>query len=229
MINVFVWAEDRPLPEHEKRMRELYPDGIEGRLREVLLSDTDICVRTATMQDRDQGFSDEILKWADVLVLWSHKNWRELKDIYVEAVWERVLEGMGIVVLHSAHASKIFARLMGTKTQRLHWKENDERQRYWVVAPGHPIVQGIDGEYFDIPADETYGEYFDIPHPDELVFLTVSEGGEVFRSGCCWRRGKGRIFYFQAGHETCPVYYQEEVMAIIINAVKWTASVCKNN
>ena len=147
----------------------------------------------------------------------------------VEAVWERGLEGMGIVVLHSAHASKIFARLMGTKTQRLHWKENDERQRYWVVAPGHPIVQGIDGESFDIPADENYGEYFDIPHPDELVFLTVSEGGEIFRSGCCWRRGKGRIFYFQAGHETCPVYYQEEVMAIIINAVKWTASVCKNN
>lgn len=229
MINVLVWAEDRPLPEHEERMRKIYPRGIEGRIGEILLSDKDIRVRTATMQDQDQGFGAEFLKWADVLVLWSHKNWRELEDKYVEAVCERVLEGMGIVVLHSAHASKIFSKLMGTKTQRLHWRENDEWQRYWVVAPGHPIVQGINEEYFNIPMDETYGEYFDIPQPDELIFLTVSEGGEVFRSGCCWRRGRGRIFYFQAGHETYPVYYQEEVKKVIVNAVKWVALMNKNN
>ena len=173
------------------------------------------------MQDPDFGLSDELLNSADVVVYFSHKHWREIPDERVDALQRRVLEGMGLVLLHSSHASKIFSRLMGTRTQILRWRENDEWQRVWLVAPAHPIAAGLNGEFFVIPQDETYGEYFEIPQPDEQVFLTTAQGGEVLRSGCCWYRGQGRVFYFSAGHETYPVYYQPEVRRILLNAVRW--------
>ncbi len=222
MTRVLVWAEDRPLEIHKTKMRQLYPEGIHGAIAEFLSRQPDLKVRTAVMTDQDQGLSKEILSATDVLVFWSHKHWRELEDVYVDAIHERVLEGMGIILLHSAHASKVFAKLMGTHTQCLRWRENDEHQRHWIVCPGHPIVRGIKGEYIEIPLDETYGEYFDIPQPDTIVFLASSEGGEVLRSGCCFRRGQGKLFYFSAGHETYPVYYQGEVQQVITNAVYWS-------
>ena len=223
-MNVLIWAEDKPLPEHERAYRALYPQGIHGQLAAFLGENADMTVRTATMQDAQQGLSDGALDWADVLVYWAHKHWREVDDARVDYMQQRVLDGMGLVVLHSAHASKIFARLMGTRTQSLRWRENDERQRVWIVSPAHPIAQGLCGEYFEIPMDETYGEYFEIPQPEQQVFLTASAGGEIFRSGCCWTRGLGRIFYFQSGHETYPVYMQKEVQTVITNAVRWAGN-----
>ena len=223
MIRVHVWAEDKPLPIAVEQMRKLYPKGIEGAIADFLKEESDMCITTAVMGDQDQGLSEELLINTDVLVFWSHKYWRELLDETAERVQKHVLEGMGIIVLHSAHASKVFARLMGTRTQSLRWREADERQRYWIVAPHHPITRGLRGEYFEIPMDETYAEYFEIPQPDEQIFITSTLGGEVFRSGNCWSRGAGRIFYFQGGHETYPVYYQQEVQTIIRNAVRWAA------
>lgn len=220
-MRVLVWAEDRPLPEHEKQMRKIYPWGIEGALADILQRNSDMTVTTATMADPEQGLSKAVLDKTDVLVYWSHKHWKEIEDRHVDDIQSRVLEGMGLVLLHSAHASKIFSRLMGTRTQSLRWRENDERQRYWLLNPAHPIARGLTGEYFDIPMDETYGEYFEIPQPESLVFVTAAQGRDIFRSGCCWTRGLGRIFYFQGGHETYPVYYQEEVRKVISNAVRW--------
>lgn len=221
MIRVHIWAEDKPLPGDEEMMRKIYPNGIEGAIADFLSMEPDMTVTTSTMADMHQGFSKEILDRTDVLVLWSHKHWRELTDEAVDLVFNRVLEGMGLIVLHSAHASKIFSRLMGTRTQSLRWREAGERQRYWIVSPGHPITKGLVGEYFEVPEDETYAEFFEIPQPDEQIFITSTGGGEVFRSGNCWKRGLGKIFYFQAGHETYPVYYQKEVQLIITNAVRW--------
>lgn len=220
-MRVHIWAEDRPLPQAIEAMRKLYPRGIEGQIAMFLQENADMVVTTSTMQDPMQGFDPDILDETDVLVYWGHKYWRDVEDAHVDYLQKRVLEGMGLVVLHSAHASKLFARLMGTRTQCLRWRENDEWQRYWIVNPGHPIADGLDGEFFEIPMDETYGEYFEIPQPEEQVFITQSQGGEVFRSGCCWTRGLGRIFYFQAGHETYPVYMQREVQIVITNAVRW--------
>ncbi|HRA66219.1 MAG TPA: ThuA domain-containing protein, partial [Caldilinea sp.] len=141
----------------------------------------------------------------------------------VAQVHDRVLKGMGLIVLHSGHFSKIFKRLMGT-TCDLKWREAGERERIWVVAAGHPIADGI-GEYFEIPHEEMYGEYFDIPEPETLVFVSWFQGGEVFRSGCCYRRGQGRIFYFRPGHESFPTYHQPEVLRVISNAVRWARPV----
>lgn len=220
-MNVLVWYENKPLPEAMEAERRIYPNGIHGALGELFVTQPDFLVRTRVMQDTGQGLADEDLDWTNVLVYFSHKHWRDIADDRVAAMQKRVLEGMGLLLLHSSHASKIFSRLMGTRTQCLRWREADEWQRVWTVNPAHPIAQGLEKEYFVIPKDETYGEYFEIPQPDEQVFLTTSQGGEVLRSGCCWYRGLGRIFYFSSGHETYPVYYQSEVRQILINAVRW--------
>lgn len=220
-MNVLVWYENKPLPEAVEAERRIYPNGIHGALGELFVTQPDFLVRTRVMQDTGQGLTDEDLDWTNVLVYFSHKHWRDIADDRVAAMQKRVLEGMGLLLLHSSHASKIFSRLMGTRTQCLRQREADEWQRVWTVNPAHPIAQGLEKEYFIIPKDETYGEYFEIPQPDEQVFLTTSQGGEVLRSGCCWYRGLGRIFYFSSGHETYPVYYQSEVRQILINAVRW--------
>ena len=240
MTHVLVWYENKPLPEAVLAEKQVYPHGIHGALGELFADQGDMEVRTATFADEQQGLSDEALAWADVLVYFSHKHWRDVADARVDAVQTRALNSMGLVLLHSAHASKLFSRMMGTRTQCLRWREGSataaqreagltppplagEWQRVWLVAPGHPITRGLNGESFLIPQDESYGEYFEIPTPETLVFLTTSQGGEVLRSGCCWQRGRGNIFYFASGHETFPVYRQPEVQTVLVNAVRWAA------
>jgi trehalose utilization protein len=178
-------------------------------------------VKIATLDDPEHGLTEEVLEKTDVLIWWGHMAHHEVKDEIVERVQQRVLNGMGLIVLHSGHVSKIFKKLMGT-TCELKWREIGEKERVWVVEPGHPIADGL-SEYFEIPHEEMYGERFDIPAPDTLVFVSWFAGGEVFRSGCCYQRGTGKIFYFRPGHETLPTYYQAEVQKVIGNAVKWAA------
>jgi len=113
---------------------------------------------------------------------------------------------MGLLVLHSAHFSKIFRRLMGT-TCSLAWRNSGDTELVWTVNPSHPITAGIP-QPIVITEHEMYGEFFDIPAPDELIFLSTFSGGEVFRSGCCWRRGKGKVFYFSPGDQAYPIYHR---------------------
>ena len=152
-------------------------------------------------------------------VFYSHVKPEDVDEI-VERVYRRVLSGMGLIVLHSGHASKLFQKLCGTDSGCLKWREDGEKEILWAVDPGHPIVAGLE-EKMIIQQEEMYGEHFNIPQPDEQVFISWFEGGEVFRSGCCWHRGKGKVFYFRPGHEAFPVYYQPEIQKVIINAVKW--------
>jgi len=220
-IRVTVWNEYR----HERsdpRVAAVYPEGIHAAIA-ASLGAAGYTVRTATLDEPEHGLTDAVLAETDVLTWWGHMAHGEVSDEIVARVHQRVLEGMGLVVLHSGHFSKIFKRLMGTSCD-LKWREIGERERLWVVAPGHPIVEGI-GEYFEIPQEEMYGEFFDIPAPDELVLVSWFQGGEVFRSGCCYHRGHGKIFYFRPGHETYPSYHQPEVQRIIANGVRWAAPV----
>ncbi|MCH5376333.1 MAG: ThuA domain-containing protein, partial [Planctomycetes bacterium] len=170
----------------------------------------------------EHGLTEEVLAETDVLTWWGHAAHDQVEHRIVDRVQQRILEGMGLLALHSAHASKIFRRMLGTSCM-LRWREAAERERLWIVNPSHPIVEGFDGEYFELPHTEMYGEFFDIPVPDELVLISWFEGGEVFRSGCTFRRGKGKIFYFRPGHETFPIYYDPNVCRILANAVRWAA------
>jgi trehalose utilization protein len=216
---VTVWNEFR----HEKQHAEVqavYPQGIHAVIAEGLNA-AGFDVRTATLDEPEHGLPESVLAETDVLTWWGHMAHDEVSDAVVDRVQARVLAGMGLIVLHSGHFSKIFKRLMGT-TCNLKWREAGERERIWVVEPGHPIAEGL-GECFEVPHAEMYGERFDIPAPDELVFVSWFQGGEVFRSGCCWRRGAGKVFYFRPGHETYPIYYQPEIRRVLANAVRWAA------
>ena len=221
-IRVTVWNEYR----HETRDEEIasiYPEGIHGAIATYLRAQPGMEVRTATLDEPQHGLSDEVLAETDVLTWWGHMAHAEVSDEVVDKIQARILEGMGLIVLHSAHFSKIFRRMMGT-TCNLKWREAGERERLWVVEPGHPIAEGL-SEFIEIPHAEMYGERFDIPQPDTLVFVSWFQGGEVFRSGCCYHRGRGRIFYFRPGHETYPIFHQEEVLKVIANGVRWAAPV----
>ena len=143
----------------------------------------------------------------------------KVSDKVASDVRDAVHEGMGFIALHSGHHSKPFKLLMGTPCN-LSWREHGDKERVWVIDPSHPIAQGID-RYFIVEHEEMYGEPFSIPEPDKLVFIGSYEGGEVFRSGCCYQRGNGRIFYFQPGHESYPTYYNPSVQKVIKNAIAW--------
>jgi len=217
-IKVTVWNEFV----HEKRdeaVKRLYPDGMHAIIAKFLSKHQDMEVRTATLEEPEHGLTEEVVNSTDVLIWWGHLAHGEVSDEVVKYVQKRVLEGMGLIVLHSGHFSKIFKTLMGTNCS-LKWREAAEKERLWNIEPGHPITAGI-GEYIELPNTEMYGERFDIPTPDKLIFISWFEGGEVFRSGCCWERGHGRIFYFRPGHETFPIFYNKEVQKVITNAVRW--------
>ena len=221
MTAVTVWNEYRHERE-EEAAGDVYPDGIHATIAEFL-DDRGFEVRTATLDEPEHGLSEEVLDDTDVLTWWGHEAHDEVRDEVVERVRQRVLSGMGLVVLHSGHFSKIFKRLMGT-TCDLKWRDEGETERIWTVEPGHPIAEGV-GESIEVPETEMYGERFDVPAPETLVFASWFEGGEVFRSGCCYRRGAGRIFYFRPGHETYPIYHQPEIQTVIANAITWTEPV----
>jgi len=220
MIRVTVWNEFL----HEKEdaaVKKIYPDGIHQAIARFLNQQPDFQVTTATLEQPEQGLSAPLLAQTDVLIWWGHKAHDKVRDAVVDRVHQRVLEGMGLIALHSAHYSKIFRKLMGTNCS-LKWREAGEKERLWNIAPGHPITAGI-GEYIELPATEMYGERFDIPTPDSLIFISWFKGGEVFRSGCCWERGHGRVFYFRPGHETHPIFHNSEIQQVLTNAVRWAA------
>ena len=219
-IRVTVWNENVHERKDEK-VRKIYPDGIHGAIAKALKADGSMAVRTATLEQPEHGLTEKVLAETDVLTWWGHMAHQDVSDAVVDRVQKRVLEGMGLICLHSAHYSKIFRRLMGTNCS-LKWREAAERERLWNIEPGHPITQGI-GEYIELPHVEMYGERFDIPTPDNVVFISWFEGGEVFRSGCCFERGHGRIFYFRPGHETYPIYHNPQIQKVMANAVRWAA------
>ena len=218
-MNITVWNEFR----HEKTedaVREVYPNGIHMCIKDFLEKNGFENVRTATLDEPEHGLTEEVLDSTDVLFWWGHMAHGEVKDEIVERVFKRVLEGMGLIVLHSGHDSKLFDKLMGTDSIHLRWRENNETEIMWNIAPSHPIMQGV-GANVVIPHEETYGEHFEIARPDDLLMISWFSGGEVFRSACTFTRGMGKIFYFKPGHETFPVYYMPEVQKILCNAVNW--------
>jgi trehalose utilization protein len=217
-IQVTVWGEFR----HEKKNPKVaahYPKGMHETIASFLRAHPDLTVGTATLDEPEHGLTQEVLDRTDVLTWWGHMAHGDVADEVVERVQRRVLEGMGLIVLHSGHFSKIFKALMGT-TCSLKWREANDKERLWTVDMSHPIAQGL-GEHFEIPAEEMYGEPFGIPTPDEVIFISWFTGGEVFRSGCTWRRGHGKVFYFRPGHETYPTYHHPQVQQVIANAVRW--------
>lgn len=220
MIHITVWNEN--VHDKEDFVKNIYPLGLHGTIAAYLQKSEDFEIRTATLDQPECGLSDEVLDNTDVLFWWGHCAHDRVPDEIAKKVADRVLLGMGLIVLHSGHYSKPFRLLMGT-TCSLRWKD-DSFERIWCLNPGHPITAGIPA-CFDLAKEEMYGEFFDIPKPDELVFGGWFDSGEIFRSGCCWYRGAGKVFYFQPGHESYPSYQNPYVLKILENAARWAAPV----
>ncbi|RWJ04417.1 MAG: trehalose utilization protein ThuA [Mesorhizobium sp.] len=217
-VNAIVWGENV----HEQRdatVRQIYPDGMHNTIASALNADPAIRATTATLQEPEHGLTEKRLASSDVLLWWGHAAHSAVHDEIVDRVVKRVWEGMGLILLHSAHYSKLFKRLMGTPCA-LSFREAAERERVWVVNPRHPIAEGLD-QHFTLENEEMYGEPFSVPEPLETVFISWFAGGEVFRSGLTYRRGAGNIFYFRPGHEAYPTYHDETVQKVLRNAVKW--------
>jgi trehalose utilization protein len=219
-IKVTVWNEY--VHEHQNdKVKAIYPDGMHAAIADHLNMQNGYAAKTATLDQPEHGLAEEVLDRTDVLIWWGHMAHEQVADEIALRVQRHVLEGMGLIVLHSAHLAKVFQRLMGTSCS-LGWREGNDRQRLWNLAPGHPITEGI-GDTIELGKEETYAERFDIPEPAELLFITWSSTGYVLRSGCVFNRGFGRIFYFSPGHETFPTYHNPEILRVISNAVGYTA------
>ncbi len=217
MIRVTVWNEFV----HERakdEVKAIYPDGMHETIRAFLAEEEDFFVRVATLDMPEHGLTKEVLEDTDVLFWWGHARHKDVSDEVVARVKERVLCGMGLIALHSAHMSKIFRELMGTGCT-LGWRMSS-RERIWCVDPSHPIANGVP-QHFCLPEEEIYCEPFDIPNPEEPVFIGWYESGEVFRSGQVYRRGYGKVFYFQPGHESVPTYHNSHIQTILKNAVRY--------
>lgn len=224
MIKVLIYNEN--LSEKKKEAtKKYYPRGIHGAIKEAIEGEDVIC--ECVTLETVETLTPEKLAETDVIIWWGHSGNTLVPDEIAENVKNAVQMGMGAIFLHSAHFSKPFMKLMGSPCN-LTWREDGDYELVWVCNPAHPIAQGI-GRFIKIDHEETYGEPFGIPHPDEMVFIGSYEGGEVFRSGCCWQRGMGKIFYFQPGHETYPVFYQKEIIQVLRNAVRWAAPICRTN
>ncbi len=217
-IRVTVWGENV----HEQKNRavaELYPEGMHNQIAKLIGADGDLETTTVVLQDAEHGLTEDKLDRTDVLVWWGHAAHRQVEDAIVERVVQRVWQGMGLIVLHSGHHAKVFKALTGCAAN-LTWREAGERERIWVVNPGHPIARGLP-QYFELETEEMYGEPFSVPEPLETVFISWFQGGEVFRSGLTYRRGAGNIFYFRPGHETYPTYHDATVGLVLRNAARW--------
>lgn len=222
-MKVVVWNENV----HEKKtpgVADIYPDGIHGCIASFLRCD-DIEVKTATLDEPECGLTDDVLKETDVLIWWGHCAHASVPDEVVDRVYKYVMQGMGFIALHSTHHSKIFKKLMGTTCNLLY--NECVRERIWTIKPNHPIAEGVDST-FVLDPEEMYGEIFDIPEPMETLFIGWFNTGHVFRSGCTWVKGNGKVFYFQPGHETTPTFLNENVQKIIKNAVYWACPKKKN-
>jgi len=208
---------------HEKKnpkVGEIYPNGIHGAIASYMEKQNGVgTVRTVTLEEPEHGLTDDVIADTDVLIWWGHLAHGDVEDAIVDKLQKRILEGMGLVVLHSGHHSKIFRRMMGTSCS-LTWREADERERLWVVNPSHPITEGL-GQFIELEKAEMYGEYFDIPDPDELIFVSWFEGGDVFRSGATWSRGRGKIFYFRPGHETYGHFHNPEILNVVYKGAQY--------
>lgn len=239
-LNVLVWDEN---PSHAPK--SLYPESLRGAVAEGLKSldkAGELKVSTAHLDEPEQGVPDELLETVDVLIWWGHARHGEVADSVAEKIRDRCHhQGMGLVVLHSGHYSKIFKETVGGHGHlKGGWREGEDSEEIRVCAPWHPIAQGV-GD-FTLPHEEMYGGPFDVPPFETLVLQSLfSVGNETFPSGICWTVGDGidpeftsgpgggkgqghgkcRLFYFRPGHETYPTYFDERVRKVIYNAVRW--------
>jgi trehalose utilization protein len=216
---VVVWSEGTA-------PKKVYPNDINGAVAEGLKELKDWEIVKANLSDPDQGLPDKLLNRADVLIWWGHQKHGDVKDELVDKIVKRVKEeGMGFLSLHSSHFAKPNKKLMGTACSWKAYVGDSTTLKVTVKSPDHPIAKGI--KEFTIDHSERYSDPYAVPTPKAVVFegvATLKGGGtDPSQQGLTWEVGKGKMFYFQPGHETNPVFFDPNIRQIMINAVQWAA------
>ena len=217
---VVVWSEGTA-------PKKVYPDDINGTIAEGLKKDLEGWnIVKGGLADPNQGITDELLAKTDVLIWWGHQRHNKVNDALVDKIVKRVKEdGMGFISLHSSHFAKPNKKLMGTACTWGAYIGDSLTLKVSVKDDKHPIAEGI--KEFTIDHHERYSNPYAVPKADSVVFeglATLKDGKtEISELGFAWKVGKGRMFYFQAGHETDPVFADANVRKIMANAVKWCA------
>ncbi|HEY3322758.1 MAG TPA: ThuA domain-containing protein [Planctomycetota bacterium] len=209
--------------------KKIFPNDINGQIADGLkISLPNWEVVCAGINDPEQGLPDDLLKKCDVLIWWGHKKHGLVKDELVAKIVKRVKEeGMGFIALHSAHYAKPNKALMGTACSWGAYVGDSTTLDVTVADSKHPIAEGV--KDFSLKHEERYSDPYAVPKPDAVVFEGVAhlKNGKTDKSqqGLTWTVGKGKFFYFQIGHETQPIYADENIRKIMANAVKWAAPV----
>ena len=217
---VVVWSEGTA-PKY------VYPNDINGAIVDGLkaaLPDWEVI--RASLGDPDQGLPADLLARTDVLIWWGHQRHGDVKDELVAKIDKRVRdEGMGFISLHSSHFAKPNKVLMASPCTWGAYVGDSTTLKVTVSAPQHPIAAGV-GE-FTIAHHERYSDPYAVPPAQTIVFegvATLKDGTtDASKQGFCWEIGKGRMFYFQAGHETDPVFMDANIRRLMANAVRWAA------
>ena len=216
---VVVWSEGTA-------PKNVYPNDINGAIAEGLKDLKGWEVVKANLSDPNQGLPDDLLNRTDVLIWWGHQKHGQVADQLVDKVVKRVKEdGMGFISLHSSHFAKPNKKLMGTRCSWKAYVGDSTTLKVTVKDPNHPIARGI--KEFTITHNERYSDPYAVPTPKAVVFegvASLKDGGvDPSQQGLTWEIGKGKVFYFQPGHETNPVFFDPTIRKIMINAVKWAA------
>lgn len=219
-LRVTVWCEGLD-PIQEPKAVACYPDDINGCIGAFLAKSEDMTVALHSQKEPENGLSQRILDETDVLVWWSHLYDNELSQEASDRVVEAVLNGMGLLLLHSSGGSKPSRALLGRNSNGGKYREVGELERVWIANRSHAIMEGLEREYIEVPQSEMYGEPYGLATPDDLLFISWFEGGEVLRSGVTWHKGLGKIFFFTPGHEEFPTYHIPEIQKVITNGVRW--------
>jgi trehalose utilization protein len=216
---VVVWSEGTA-------PKKVYPNDINTAIAEGLKELQGWEVVVANLSDPDQGLPDKVLNRADVLIWWGHQKHDQVKNELVDKIVKRVKEdGMGFISLHSSHFAKPNKKLMGTACSWGAYVGDSITLKVTVKSPEHPIAKDV--KEFTLEHSERYSDPYAVPKPKAVVFegvATLKNGGtDPSQQGLTWEIGKGKVFYFQAGHETNPVFFDPNIRKIIANAVQWAA------
>jgi len=235
-INVLVWDEQQ-----DRQVNSgAYKNYLGNAIAEFLAKVPGVRVVSANINEPQQGLSQERLARAQVILWWGHVRHADVDDSKVESIVARVKQGKTVfVALHSAHYSKPFKRLLGTRCGFAYVDSNrgrGYREKLVVTNPNHPITEGLSD--FEIPRTEIYAEPFEVPFPDKVLLYGYWDNGHSFPDLCYWSVGArgvaalarervrlpGKVVYFRPGHETFPIFHQPEVQECIRRIVLWAGS-----
>lgn len=201
----------------------VYPNDINGAIADALNKlPGGYVVKTASINDLEQGVGQAALDEAAVLFWWGHKKHNEIPDATVARIVARIKDGMGFVALHSSHFAKPLKAALNASGAWKEYRNDGKPHRITVADPRHPLARGV--QAFTISKEERYEEPFVVPAPDAVVLSGVHEANNnAARQLMTWTVGKGRFVYLRPGHEEFPVYFMPEMKRILRNCALFAA------